>query len=393
LDDLWQRPQHWRDLGQQGRAYVQARFGCQAAFGRSLAEAVHGLALPLAEHMRRQGLQRAADHDRAAWRERFGSLVEKILDNPTRPYCERVEVRPRTPTRSAAAEQGMVLVPVRVANRGTHAVVHEGPARMVVRSSVVDESGEPVGVPELLTSLPGIVMPGQEVSLAVRVPVPARVGLCRVILGTERAGTGSNGGRSVPEAEFRLVVTDRPGLADEHCCASLLAAAQAALAEAERRQRLPDDYTDVTEGFLAGWKRWLKRKLLGNFKHAYVDVLSRQQSGFNRQIVVALQELAECCTLLDQARATGTHKTGPAFPAAAIEQAVAAGKADELAGLFQTLLDELAASRRSYAALEERMARLEMERARSAPEADLTQQGRLQHEAARRDGAQAEEGE
>ena len=50
----------------------------------------------------------------------------------------------------------------------------------------------------------------------------------------------------------------------------------ASLAEAAGRQELPDDYTDVTEGFLSSLKRRLKRKLLGNFKHAYVDVLSRQ---------------------------------------------------------------------------------------------------------------------
>ncbi len=63
------------------------------------------------------------------------------------------------------------------------------------------------------------------------------------------------------------------------------------LLEAERRQRLPVDYLDVSEGRLAGAKRWLKRKLLGNFKQAYVDVLSRQQSAYNRHLLTAVQEL------------------------------------------------------------------------------------------------------
>ena len=40
-------------------------------------------------------------------------------------------------------------------------------------------------------------------------------------------------------------------------------------------------------------KRWVKQKLLHNFKTAYVDVLSRQQSAFNRQVLAALAELGD----------------------------------------------------------------------------------------------------
>src|SRR5262249_31352808 len=76
---------------------------------------------------------------------------------------------------------------------------------------------------------------------------------------------------------------------------------QAALVEASRLQTLPDDYTDVTEGLFAALKRRVKRKLLGNFKNAYVDVVSRQQSAFNRRLLDAVGELAECCATLDHA--------------------------------------------------------------------------------------------
>ena len=48
---------------------------------------------------------------------------------------------------------------------------------------------------------------------------------------------------------------------------------------AEAWQRLPDDYVDVTQGWFARAKHWVKKTLLNNFKRAYVDVLSRQQSG------------------------------------------------------------------------------------------------------------------
>jgi hypothetical protein len=44
---------------------------------------------------------------------------------------------------------------------------------------------------------------------------------------------------------------------------------------------------------LAEWKRRIKRKLLHNFRTAYVDVLSQQQSRFNAVLVEILSELIE----------------------------------------------------------------------------------------------------
>ncbi|MCS6976974.1 MAG: glycosyltransferase family 4 protein [Gemmatales bacterium] len=63
------------------------------------------------------------------------------------------------------------------------------------------------------------------------------------------------------------------------------------LAELHRLQTLPDDYLDITHGPLAEWKKRIKRKLLHNFRTAYVDVLSRQQSRFNTVLVEILTEL------------------------------------------------------------------------------------------------------
>jgi hypothetical protein len=65
------------------------------------------------------------------------------------------------------------------------------------------------------------------------------------------------------------------------------------LVQAERLKALPDDYIDVSEGWLAGWKRRIKAKLLGNFKHAYIDPLSRQQSAFNDRVLAVVHEVAE----------------------------------------------------------------------------------------------------
>src|SRR5262249_35753991 len=134
------------------------------------------------------------------------------------------------------------------------------------------------------------------------------------------------------------------------------------MAEADRQQRLPDDYLDVTEGFLADYKRSIKRKLLGNFKRSYVDVLSRQQSAFNRSILSAVQELAECLAVLDHAgHARRADSPDPDLPVLAdrIQKTVDTGKADEIAMLFRDLLAQLADSQRKQSKLEERLAAVE----------------------------------
>jgi hypothetical protein len=136
----------------------------------------------------------------------------------------------------------------------------------------------------------------------------------------------------------------------------MLEAAQSALAAAQGCRQLPVDYTDVTEGWLARAKRWMKRKLLGNFKHAYVDVLSRQQSDVNRLILRALEELADCCATLDHKGQSSQADQAP----------VTAGVS---AAIMDKLLEELAHARAHRADLEERLARLEdhVKQGESAP--------------------------
>jgi hypothetical protein len=107
---------------------------------------------------------------------------------------------------------------------------------------------------------------------------------------------------------MQLIVEPARGAAVDQYCAASLQVVHRALAEAECRQDLPTDYLDVTHGFLATFKRWLKGKLLGNFKRGYIDILSRQQSAFNRQTLTALQELAEYCRLLDRTLAETSRR-------------------------------------------------------------------------------------
>jgi glycosyltransferase involved in cell wall biosynthesis len=315
LDHLWEHPEAWQALGLQGQQYVRERYGSRAAYTARLENSIRDLTRPLAERMRRRGFERATLHSRPAWRECFGSLVEDILHGPRRLRKDQVEVTPRTESLNVAAGQDRILVPVRVHNRGTHAIAAEGPGRYLIQSHAGDEC-------ETTTPLPDLLMPGQTLPAAVAVRVPRRPGSYQVTIrviqdvGTSCPLVSRKAVNKLAACDYRVVAESVNGSStsgimrlqvDDLQQASkgfgpLLDEIRTALAEASCCQRLPDDYTDVTEGRFAKWKRWIKRKLLGNFKHAYVDVLSRQQSRFNQQILTALTELADYCATLEHAR-------------------------------------------------------------------------------------------
>jgi len=183
-----------------------------------------------------------------------------------------------------------------VTNRGTQPLIPEGPARTILCGRI-ESSHENAAVQS--TPLPGLLPPGRTVAAAIPVSVPELPGTYRVSLWAQRAEEPIATTATI--GTMQLVVEPSSAGMPDPCCAPLLDLAEAALAEAQRLQRLPDNYTDVTEGRFARWKRWIKRKLLGNFQHAYVDVLSRQQSAVNAQLVTALRELTECCATLDHA--------------------------------------------------------------------------------------------
>jgi hypothetical protein len=162
----------------------------------------------------------------------------------------------------------------------------------VVRDANV---GSVVGA-KVLTDLPGLLVPGGTQTAMLLVPVPPQTGSYDLHVGTEHPD--GRGRRSSATTRILLHVeqNDAPsGLAP------LLDSIRPLLLQARQAQRLPDDYVDITEGWLARWKRWTKKTLLNNFKLAYVDVMSRQQSHVNGQLVAAVEQLAECCAILDHA--------------------------------------------------------------------------------------------
>jgi glycosyltransferase involved in cell wall biosynthesis len=301
LDGLWNNADEWRERGLRGREYIRMKYGSRAEFTARLQGALGSLSRPLAEQMRCQGLARAARFERGLWRERFGVLVETLLHEGPSPH-EQIEVTAARERSTVSASAGRVLLPLRVANRGTRTLVPDGPGRTIIYGQVMDSKGRPLG-PRAESPLPGVLLPGQVLPAALAIAVPEQPGNYHVFLWCRSARkTSAEDAATEKPLVARMDLCVKAGrVRDDACCQPQLDAVQAALIEAERLRHLPDQYLDVTEGRLAPWKKLIKRKLLNNFKHAYVDVLSRQQSAFNQQLVAAVQQLTEACATLDHA--------------------------------------------------------------------------------------------
>jgi hypothetical protein len=153
--------------------------------------------------------------------------------------------------------------------------------------------------------LPTLLMPGQAQVAALPIPLPRGIGSYRICLWTERLGSDDRARAN--RVELPLTIDAQANNKPASCASAFLDTVREVLPRTHHLQQLPADYVDVTEGAFAPAKSLIKRKLLHNFKHAYVDVLSRQQSQVNSQVVVMIQQLAECCAMLDHA-VTGLHE-------------------------------------------------------------------------------------
>jgi glycosyltransferase involved in cell wall biosynthesis len=293
LDQLWSDPEIGKDRGRRGQDYVRQRYCSRKEFTGRLVQAVRGCGRPLREMMIQQGRRRATDSENH-WQEHFWSLVEQLLHQPPRTCVERAEVVLQTDIGCVAAGQE-VLLPVRVSNRGTHPLAAAGPGRAVVCARVADEVRK--------TSLPGMVLPGESRTGVVSVKVPRQFGrhaLHLWIEGDEEAGMRSrcfeSNGRTSVDLQVVETVDGKNVLAQ-----SLLEQVHACLTRAEQHRQLPDDFAEEGGGWFSRWKQWLKRKLLHQFKTGYVDVLSRQQSRVNADLLRSVQQLTETCATLGHA--------------------------------------------------------------------------------------------
>ncbi len=292
LDDLWANPDAWQERGRNGRRYVRDNYLDPDNFARRLSEALDNMAVPLAEQMRRRGRLRVQSWDRPQWREQFGQFVEQVLDAPLRSVKRDLLLEPMSTQIAVSTKQASLLLPLRIHNRGTIPAIAAGPAATVIEVTMRDlETGETLQ-PVRSIALADMTLPNRIGMTLLPIDLPQRAG--RWTLSLQVAGA--------PDAiAIVLDAADGPGQRTyDGGVAPLLEAVESALARAHAMQSLPRDYLDVCEGRFARAKRWLKQKLLNNFKRAYVDVLSSQQSEVNRRLVESVRQLTECCRALDQ---------------------------------------------------------------------------------------------
>jgi len=294
LDDLARNESTWKQRGESGRAYVADRYTSAQDYVERLLSAVARMEKPLSVQMRERGLQRAQRFAHPAWQKQFAEFIENLLTQPGRPYRCDMRIEPLRDLCRVRAGTRTVLIPVRLSNLGTHAAVPDGPGRTVLCCEARREGSQEAVGERTETRLPALLMPGQAQVAAVAVPVPGEVGSYRLCLGTEGAT------KSAPTM-LSLIVEADTGTAAPACAAVFLETVHKTLPGTHKLQQLPSDYVDVTEGRYAPAKRFVKQKLLNNFKRGYVDVLSRQQSHVNEDVVLMIQQLAECCAMLNHA--------------------------------------------------------------------------------------------
>lgn len=280
LDELVANPCSGIERGRRGQLAVRSRFGDPAAFAARLRRSLDRLTIPLADTMRQRGYEviRRRGHD--AWREALASLVQHILEQPPRqPPDSHALLEPVVPPSFGGATPWLTI---RVTNTGS-VPLWPNSARWVVQACEDPEV-------QAISALDRVLNPGE--SRTIRLTIPRRSPSCRewvIRLQAEGQNLASLPWEINPNMDHQH---PRQPLPDRDWVSPLERATTLA--------RLPEGYVDVSEGFLAGVKRWLKRKLLGQFQTGYVDVLARQQAAFNRTIVDILRQMSEQLALLAQ---------------------------------------------------------------------------------------------
>lgn len=313
LDWLSHQPERAKDMGRKGQSWVKTHFQDAEAFARVLWERVEALPIPLDQQMRHQGLIRTRQSERSAWREAFGQWVDQVLHMP--PSSRRMDLRLQVDETAIEGVLGekSVLLPVTLQNKGDLPAADRGPGRTCLCAVTVDAVTGTALTPIHRIDLPGPVLPGQCVSAAVSLPLPTKAGKFVAYAWADLEEKMAFPAAGMVRLELRVrnrlshdggALRGQPDSDARTDGRTAQQVAQQALVAALALQRLPDDYVDVTEGWFARLKRWIKGKLLGNFRRAYVDVLSRQQSRVNQHLIQALTQLGRSCATLDHALRT-----------------------------------------------------------------------------------------
>lgn len=276
--DRWiTHPEERKTLGSKGRRFVEAHYASAQQFAERLQSIVNSMHHPLTTVARQPALQRAKAFRTVVWEAKLAQVMDQVqLLEPaaTDTACtiEVLQSKLSLPTGTDSTS-----LTIQLQNTGSQLIAERGPAAGYLLLS------SPHSKQRIKLTQP--LVPGQSIWQTLALDLPGKVGTYSYQLRfiCQR--------QTLARSRFSIEL----GSTSQTTVAShpLSQSVRQSLTAAKKLEKLPDDYVDVTEGLLSGVKHSLKRKLLNNFRKAYVDVAFRQQSTLNEKLIAAMSLLAE----------------------------------------------------------------------------------------------------
>jgi hypothetical protein len=283
-EELAEIVEHWQlspalpaSLGKSGRKFVEAHYASATQYGERLRDIVSSLQQPMAEVAQKAALQRAQAMSHTVWERQFTQVIEQVqLQEPSTTSAD-IDMKAMQPKLGLHMGTASTTVTIQLKNMGHRLIAERG-----VAAGYLLLSGPSI---KERIKLAQPLVPEQETWQTLALDMPTKTGRYkyRLRLISKR--------RVLASCKFTITIgTASNTTAPIHPLSQTL---RQSLAAAKKLEKLPDDYHDVTDGLLASVKRSLKRKLLNNFRKAYVDIAFRQQSTLNEKLILAMSLLAE----------------------------------------------------------------------------------------------------
>lgn len=295
---------HWlerddvrKDLGRNGCRFVKKHYASSDRYADRLEQIVETLQKPLDEIAKQKSLERAQDFSPTAWKSRLAQILKDIGSRASLKADAQVEITTFPETLQLRTAQESIALTVRLLNLGGNVLPNQGPGRVRLRVEMINRVGFSINKRPQFAPFPETLIPGQGTPVVVTIRLPRRIGKYQVCLSVVADDGQSLRVIGRPLIPLHMVKTMRKQTTNEQPLAPLLQSVRQILAQAHRLERLPEDYVDVTEGKFSAAKRLIKRKLLNNFRRAYVDVAFRQQSALNQKLISVMNLLLESSSL------------------------------------------------------------------------------------------------
>jgi glycosyltransferase involved in cell wall biosynthesis len=307
LIQTWlQQPELRQKLGSSGLQFVRDQYGDEQIYRKTLESMIESLRRPLQEIAKEQGLKRAKNFGAEPWLRRFSDVMDYVQLMEPVPSKWKISMQALQNRLELSTDDPETSLTLRLKNQGDKVLACAGPARMRLMTQVF--CGEkPRGRAQVI-SLAESLLPGKEELLVTSCSLPMRAG--KYVIRLSLFQESRRQGRVIADCNVPLVVRCHseglPTASQDTAMPSesFIQAVRQIILTAKKMEQLPETYQDVTEGRFAKWKKWLKGKLLNNFRKAYVDVAFRQQSALNQKLITAISLILDTIKVQSAAKSS-----------------------------------------------------------------------------------------